>query len=87
MFNRSCLNCGSRFTYAVPTRARIKKDANGKIEEDDKGNPIKVMCRRCRNCGEDYYEDGAVSRVLTETERKMLDAVNQYRESKNKKLQ
>lgn len=85
MFSRACINCGSRFTYAVPSRARMKKDANGKIEGDGKGNPIQIMCRRCRNCGEDYYEDGAVTRVLSDTESKMLEAVRKYREEKDKK--
>lgn len=60
MINRRCPNpeCGSSHTYAVPSRAIVKTDAEGKIEYDEKGMPLKIMCRRCRNCGQDYFDDG-----------------------------
>ena len=86
MFNRTCVHCGSRFTYAVPTRSKIKVDADGKMEADENGFAIKIMCRRCRNCGEDYFEDQrAPNRLVTDVEQKMLEAVRKYREDKEKK--
>jgi hypothetical protein len=62
MINRRCPNpqCnGSTNTYAVPSRAIIKKDENDKAVVDERtGLPLKIMMRRCRNCGEDYLDDG-----------------------------
>lgn len=86
MFSRSCIHCGSRFTYAVPSRAKNKVDENGRLVADEQGLAIKVMCRRCRNCGQDYFEEERhLNRPPTETEQKMLDAIREHREEKEKK--
>lgn len=87
MFNRNCLHCGSRYTYAVPSRAKIKVGEDGKVMADEQGLALKVMCRRCRNCGLDYFEDdrAAKNRAPSETEQKMLEAVRKYQEDKEKK--
>lgn len=91
MINKRCPNpeCGgSTNTYAVPSRSRNKVDADGKLVANKEGFAVKIMCRRCRNCGEDYYDEQQPKRPPTETEQKMLDAVRQYREAKDKnKLQ
>jgi hypothetical protein len=61
MINRRCPNpeCGgSTNTYAVPSRAIVKVAADGKVDVDSNGIPVKIMCRRCRNCGQDYFDDG-----------------------------
>jgi hypothetical protein len=87
MINKRCPNseCGSMNTYAVPSRAKNKVDSDGKYVADENGLAIKVMCRRCRNCGEDYYDEQHPRRAPTETEQKMLEAVRKYRDEKEKK--
>jgi hypothetical protein len=86
MFNRTCMHCGSRFTYAVPSRAKNKVTEDGRLVADEQGLAVKVMCRRCRNCGIDYFEDERLTnRPPTEVEQKMLEEVRKYREEKEKK--
>lgn len=89
MINKRCPNmeCGSNNTYAVPSRARNKIDEDGKLVADENGLAVKVMCRRCRNCGEDYYDEQRAKRPPTETELKMLEEVRKYREAKVNKVQ
>jgi hypothetical protein len=60
MIKKQCPNkdCNSRNTYAVPSKAIVKTDEGGKVELDEMGVPVKTMCRRCRNCGQYYYDDG-----------------------------
>jgi len=59
MINKRCPNpeCNSTYTYAVPTRAHVKTGEDGKVILDAEGYPEKIMCRRCRQCGKDYYDD------------------------------
>jgi hypothetical protein len=66
MINKRCprAECGSTHTYAVPSRAKTKVGEDGKVVLDEEtGEPMKIMCRRCRNCGKDYYDDGNDRRV------------------------
>jgi len=88
MINKRCPNaeCGSTNTYAVPSRSKNKVDEDGRLVVDENGLAVKVMCRRCRNCGEDYYDDQKrISRPPTETEQKMLEEVRRYREERERK--
>jgi hypothetical protein len=55
--NKNCPGCGSRFTYAVPSRNKVKVGPDDKIMRDESGREIMVKCRRCRSCGDDYYDD------------------------------
>lgn len=60
MINKRCprAGCNSTHTYAVPSRAKTKVDEDGKVVLDEiTGEPVKIMCRRCRNCGNDYFDD------------------------------
>lgn len=57
MQTRCCLLCGSRNTYAVSSRAKVKCDAEGKVMKDTEGNALEIMCRKCRTCGKYYFEE------------------------------
>jgi hypothetical protein len=66
MINKRCPReeCRSTHTYAVPSRAKTKVGEDGKVVLDEvTGEPVKIMCRRCRNCGRDYFDEGNDNRV------------------------
>lgn len=73
--NKNCVNCGSRFTYAVPSRNRTKIGPDDRVMRDAQGAEIKIKCRRCRSCGEDYYDDMEPKlSPKSELQKKMVEA-------------
>lgn len=89
MINKRCPNeeCNSTNTYAVPSRAQVIVGPDGKVTLDEWGYAKKIMCRRCRNCGQDYLDDQKpkhdINKLPPEMQR-VLKAVQDIRDKKNK---
>jgi hypothetical protein len=86
MINKSCINCGSRFTYAVPSRNKVKVGPDDKVMRDSEGREIILKCRKCRSCGDDYYDDSTPKLISkNEVQQRMIDAALKHiHESKAK---
>jgi hypothetical protein len=90
MINKRCPNpdCGSNNTYAVPSRAQIKTDESGKVIFDERtGEPVKLMCRRCRNCGRDYMDDGSFKPKAPSSDSEIGRAVRKIASERGIKIQ